>query len=88
MRFELKIAWRYLFARKSHNAINIVSGVSAAGVCVSTAALVCVLSVMNGFNRVIEQLFSAFDPELLIQPAEGKYFSLDSEAMEQVAAMP
>ena len=88
MRFELKIAWRYLFAKKSHNAINIVSGVSAAGVCVSTAALVCVLSVMNGFNRVIEQLFSAFDPELLIQPTEGKYFSLDTDAMEQVAAMP
>ncbi|WP_254556747.1 hypothetical protein, partial [Salmonella enterica] len=43
---------------------------------------------MNGFNRVIEQLFSAFDPELLIQPTEGKYFSLDTDAMEQVAAMP
>lgn len=42
----------------------------------ATAALVCVLSVMNGFNRVIERLFSEFDPELLVLPAEGKYFSL------------
>lgn len=88
MRFELKIAWRYLFAKKSHNAINIVSGVSAGGVCVATAALVCVLSVMNGFNRVIEQLFSEFDPELLVLPAEGKYFSLADapwEALPEVA---
>lgn len=88
MRFELKIAWRYLFAKKSHNAINIVSGVSAGGVCVATAALVCVLSVMNGFNRVIEQLFSEFDPELLVLPAEGKYFSLTDapwEALPDVA---
>lgn len=88
MRFELKIAWRYLFAKKSHNAINIVSGVSAGGVCVATAALVCVLSVMNGFNRVIEQLFSEFDPELLVLPAEGKYFSLADapwEALPDVA---
>ena len=88
MRFELKIAWRYLFAKKSHNAINIVSGVSATGVCVATAALVCVLSVMNGFNRVIEGLFSEFDPELLIRPTEGKYFSLDSEAVKQLEQLP
>lgn len=88
MRFELKIAWRYLFAKKSQNAINIVSGVSAAGVCVATAALICVLSVMNGFNRVIERFFSEFDPELLIRPAEGKFFSLDCESMQVVQAMP
>lgn len=88
MRFELKIAWRYLFAKKSQNAINIVSGVSAGGVCVATAALVCVLSVMNGFNRVIERLFSEFDPELLVLPVEGKYFSLDSEGMHAVESLP
>jgi len=88
VRFELKIAWRYLFAKKSHNAINIVSGVSAAGVCVATAALVCVLSVMNGFNRVIEGLFSEFDPQLMVLPLEGKYFALNTEAMEAVRQMP
>jgi len=88
VRFELKIAWRYLFAKKSHNAINIVSGVSAAGVCVATAALVCVLSVMNGFNRVIERMFSEFDPELMVLPAEGKYFSLEAAGMAAVKQMP
>lgn len=88
MRFSLHIAWRYLFAPKSHNAINIVSGVSAAGVAVATAALVCVLSVMNGFNRVIESLFSQFDPELLILPTEGKYFQLDSPEILQLRQNP
>lgn len=87
MRFELKIAWRYLFAKKSHNAINIVSGVSAMGVCVATAALVCILSVMNGFNRVIEDMFSQFDPELVIRPASGKLLHLDTDAMQNIQAL-
>lgn len=88
MNFKLHIAWRYLFAKKSHNAINIVSGVSAAGVCVATAALVCVLSVMNGFNRVLEDMFSQFDPELVVRPAQGKYFRLDTPEMQALKAMP
>ena len=88
MRVEGKIAWRYLFSKKSHNAINIVSGVSAAGVMVATAALICVLSVMNGFSGVVEQMFSNFDPELRIEPTEGKSFRLDSPEMLAVADMP
>ncbi len=85
---SLHIAWRYLFAKKSHNAINIVSAVSAAGVCVVTAALVCVLSVMNGFGGLVEQMFSAFDPDLRITPTEGKYFRTDTEAFNQLRQMP
>ncbi|MBO4622124.1 MAG: ABC transporter permease [Paludibacteraceae bacterium] len=84
MRVEGKIAWRYLFSKKSHNAINIVSGVSAAGVVVATAALVCVLSVMNGFSLVVENMFSNFDPELRIEPAEGKYLRIDKPEMQTV----
>ncbi len=84
---SLHIAWRYLFAKKSHNAINIVSAVSAAGVCVVTAALVCVLSVMNGFGALVEQMFSAFDPDLRITATEGKYFRTDTEAFEELRQM-
>lgn len=84
MRVEGKIAWRYLFSKKSHNAINIVSGVSAAGVMVATAALICVLSVMNGFSHVVEQMFSQFDPELRIEAREGKFFRLDDESLQAV----
>lgn len=86
-RVEHTIAWRYLFSKKSHNAINIVSGVSAAAVCVVTAAMVCVMSVMNGFGVVIEQMFSHFDPDIRITATNGKYFACDTEAFDQVRQM-
>ena len=64
MNLSLFFARRYLFSRKSHSAINIISGVSALGIAVSTMALVCVLSVFNGFRELIAGLYSAFDPEI------------------------
>ena len=87
MSIEWHIAWRYIFSKKSHNAINIVSGVSAAAVGVVTAAMVCVLSVMNGFGTVIEGMFSQFDPELRITAADGKYFYTNDEAIQAVLAL-
>lgn len=75
---ENKIAWRYLFSKKGHNAINIVSGISAAAVTVVTAAMICVLSVMNGFGTLVEQMFSEFDPVLLVVPAEGQTLRSDT----------
>lgn len=87
MKFEFKIALRYLFAKKSYNAINIVSGVSSAAVGVVTAAMVCVLSVMNGFGGLIEDMFSAFDPDLRIEATNGKYFSCDSSSFDMVRNM-
>ncbi len=75
---ESHIAWRYLFSKKGHNAINIVSGISAAAVTVVTAAMVCVLSVMNGFGTLVERLFSEFDPVLLVVPAEGQTLRTDT----------
>ena len=88
MRPELHIAWRYLFSKKGHNAINIVSGVSAAAVGVVTAAMVCVLSVMNGFGALVEQMFSEFDPEIRITAAAGKSFRLDTLPVQQALALP
>ena len=85
---ERHIAWRYIFSKKSHNAINIVSGVSAAAVGVVTAAMVCVLSVMNGFGALIETMFSQFDPELRITATTGKSFSIEDEAIQSVIALP
>ena len=76
--FEPHIALRYLFSKKGHNAINIVSGISAAAVTVVTAAMICVLSVMNGFGALVEQMFSEFDPELLVVPAEGQTLRTDT----------
>ena len=75
---ESHIAWRYLFSKKGHNAINIVSGISAAAVAVVTAAMICVMSVMNGFGALVEHMFSEFDPELLVVPAEGQILRTDT----------
>ena len=75
---EPHIAWRYLFSKKGHNAINIVSGISAAAVAVVTAAMICVLSVMNGFGALVEHMFSEFDPTLMVVPTEGQTLRTDT----------
>ena len=82
------IAWRYLFSRKRVNAINIVSGVSAAAVAVVTAAMICVLSVMNGFGSVVEQMFSRFDPQLQVVAAQGKTLSLSDPKIAALYDQP
>lgn len=77
MNVSYSIALRYLFSKKSHSAINIVSLISVCGVAVGTMALVCVLSVYNGFQGVIEGLFSNFDPQVRIESANSKSFNPD-----------
>ena len=88
MRTELKIAWRYLFARKQYNAIHIISGISAAAVGVVTAAMICVLSVMNGFGVMVEQLFSQFDPDIRIEAVSGKSFDDQGEHFLALRELP
>lgn len=78
MNFPFYIARRYLVAKKSHQAIQVVSWVAVCGVAVGTMALVCVLSVFNGFQGVVEGLFSNFDPQLRIEAVSGKVFDSDS----------
>ena len=72
MRFSLKIAARYLVAKKTHSAVNIISIISMCGVVVTTAALVCVLSVFNGFASLIGGKLSMLDPQIAITATEGK----------------
>lgn len=74
MRFPLFIAGRYLFARKSHNVINVISAISAAGMAVGTAALIIILSVYNGFDSLVRSMMSNVEPDLAIVPARGKFF--------------
>jgi len=83
MRFPLYIARRYLFTRKSQNAINIISGISMLGVAVGTMALVVILSVFNGFDEVVKSLFNSFDPDIRITAAQGKVFTPD-DGFQQV----
>lgn len=75
MNYKLFIAIRYLFSKKRHNTINLITWVSMVGVAVGTAALIAVLSVLNGFENMVQDSFSAFDPSLKILPKEGKSFS-------------
>jgi lipoprotein-releasing system permease protein len=83
-RFALWVARRYLFSRKSHNAINIISGIAALGVGIGTMALICVLSVFNGFDSLIQGMFSAFDPDLKITVSQGKTFDINTPEWEKV----
>jgi len=78
MNTPLFIAKRYLFSKKSVNAINIISGISTLGVLVGSAALIIILSVFNGFEMLILNMYSAFTPEMRVEPAQGKSFVTDS----------
>ncbi len=80
--FPLRIALRYLFSKKSTNAINIISYISMTGMGVGAFALIVVLSVFNGFEGLIKDLYNAFYPELIITPAQGKVFD-NNDFIEQ-----
>lgn len=84
MNLSFYIAKRYLFSKKSHNAINVISGVSVCGVALATLALVCTLSVFNGFQDLVATFFTAFDPELKITAASGKVFDAYDERIEKL----
>jgi len=87
MNFPFYIARRYLFSRKSHNIINIISLISGIGVMIVTAALVIVLSVFNGFARLSESLFNSFNPDMTITLKKGKTFGaavLDIHHIKQI----
>jgi lipoprotein-releasing system permease protein len=78
MNVSLFIAKRYLFAKKSHNLVNVITMVSLLGVFVGSAALIIVLSVFNGFEGLVTKLYNSFDPALKITLNEGKFFDADS----------
>lgn len=84
MNLPFYISKRYLFSKKSQNVINIISGISVAGVVTGTMALIVILSVFNGFDDLIKSLYSTFDPEIKIIPAEGKTFSPSSASFTAV----
>lgn len=88
MNFPFFIARRYLFSKKSTNAINIISGISMVGVAVATMALVVTLSVFNGFHDLVASLLTAFDPQLKVVPAEGKTAPADDPVLAEIRRLP
>ena len=87
MNFPFYIARRYLFSKKSTNAINIISGISMAGVAVATMALVVTLSVFNGFHDLVASFFTSFDPQLKVTPVKGKTMAADDPTLLKIKAM-
>ena len=88
LNFPFYIAKRYLFSKKSHNAVNIISIVAVCGLAVATMATVCTLSVLNGFRGLVTEMFSAFDPELKITPVKGKVFDPNTVMFEEIQSLP
>ena len=82
MNLPFFIARRYLFAKKSHNVINIISAISVVGMAVGTAALIIIMSVYNGFDGIIRQSLSDLDPDYLIAPSKGKVFIPEGKAFD------
>jgi lipoprotein-releasing system permease protein len=82
VKLSFYIAKRYLFAKKSRNAINVISAVSVAGVAVGTMALIIILSVFNGLETMVTSIFNTFDPDLKITAAEGKTFIADTARLK------
>ena len=88
MNLPYYIAKRYLISKKSHNAINVISGVSVCGIALATLALVCTLSVFNGFQELVTTFFTAFDSELKITSVSGKVFDAQDERIQSLRQLP
>lgn len=88
MNFTFFVSRRYLFSRKSHNAINIVTGISVACVAVVTAALIIILSAMNGLSDLVESLYNSFHADVRITAVKGKTFILDSADVVAMKKIP
>jgi ABC-type lipoprotein release transport system permease subunit len=82
------IAKRYLFAKKSHNVINIISAISAIGMAIGTAALIIILSIYNGFDSLIKSMMSNVEPDILITPATGKVFVPEGDTYDWIYDQP
>lgn len=88
MSFPFYIARRYLFSKKSTNAINVISAISVIGVAVATMAMVIVLSVFNGFQDLVASFFTNIDPQLKVVPVMGKTAPADDPILTKMKANP
>lgn len=88
MNFPFFIARRYVFSKKSTNAINVISAISVVGVAVGTMALVIVLSVFNGFHDLVASFFTNFDPQIELVPTQGKTAPADDPVLDKIRKMP
>lgn len=88
MNLPIKFARRYLFAKRSTNAINIISGITVLGLAIGTAALIIVLSVFNGLGDLIKSMSSSFTPDVKVAPLKGKVFVPDEDKLLKIIELP
>ncbi|MCQ2057550.1 MAG: ABC transporter permease [Bacteroidaceae bacterium] len=84
MKWPFFIARRYLMAKKSHNVINVISTISMAGIALASFALICTLSVFNGFHSLVQNLLSEFDPQLAVVPAHGRFLDTGDARLDSI----
>ena len=84
----LRIALRYLLAKKSHTAVNVISLISMAGIAVAAMAMVCVLSVFNGFSDLAFERLSMVDPDIKVTPVSGKVINNADSLAERLSEVP
>jgi lipoprotein-releasing system permease protein len=87
LNFPFYIARRYVFAKKSHNAINIIAAISVLGIAIGAMAFITVLSVFNGFDSVVRDLFNSFYADFEVVPKTGKTFILDESKLNEIRGM-
>jgi lipoprotein-releasing system permease protein len=88
MRLSNFIAKRYLVSKKSTNAINIISAISVVGICIGSAAMVIILSALNGITALVLSLYNTFDPDLKVLPAQGKTFAAEQQLLQKIKSNP
>lgn len=84
----LRIAIRYLLARKSHTAVNIISYISMAGIAVAAMAMVCVLSVFNGFSQLASDRLSLVNPDIKVTPVDTRVIANADSLAEELSRIP
>lgn len=90
MNLPLFIAKRYLISKKSHNAINVISGISVGAICFGTIALVIILSIFNGLTNLVQSLYNSFDPDIEITAKLGKTFdpnSIEFQSLKKIEGL-
>lgn len=84
----MSIALRYLFSRKSQSAINLITVVAAVGIAVITAAMICVLSIYNGFEALMGDLCATVDPDIRMEAQVGKRFRDTPQLRDSILSLP
>lgn len=87
MKLSFHIARRYLFSKKSHNVINVISGISVGAIAFATMAMVVVLSAFNGIEGLVDDLYSSFDADIEVRAQKGKVFHEDSLDIDKIEGL-